>query len=60
MELLKEEMNSDESYIRINAIYRVKLISQIIGVERTKTELLPYLELLTKKEEDEVIYAIAT
>ena len=36
MDHLKEEMNSDETYIRINAIYRVKLISQLIGAERTK------------------------
>jgi hypothetical protein len=68
MEVLKEEMESDELHYRVNAIHRIKLISTILGVEGTKSILLPYLECtiifknkkeLIKKEEDEVLFAIA-
>ena len=59
MELLKEEMESDEIYLRVNAIHRVKIVAEVIGSEQTKSQLLPYLEKLISKEEDEVLFAIA-
>ena len=33
MELLKEEMESDEIYLRVNAIHRVKIVAEVIGSE---------------------------
>ena len=59
MELLKEEMESDEIYLRVNAIHRVKIVAEVIGTEQIKSQLLPYLEKLIAKEEDEVLFAIA-
>ena len=37
MELLKEEMENDETYVRVNAIHRIKVISTILGTEGIKS-----------------------
>ena len=75
-DLLKEEMESDEIYIRVNAIHRIKIVATIMGSELIKSALLPYIDSninifknnifktklkidLIKKEEDEVLFAIA-
>jgi serine/threonine-protein phosphatase 2A regulatory subunit A len=52
-------MENDELHHRVNAIHRIKLIATIMGPDGTKNQLLPYLENLMKKEEDEVLFAIA-
>ena len=36
VELLKEEMESDEISIRVNAIHRTKIIASVIGFEGIK------------------------
>ena len=59
MDLLKEELDNDEIYIRVNAIHRVKTIAILMGTEGLKSQLLPFLESLIKKEDDEVLFAIA-
>jgi len=59
MDVFKEEMENDELQYRVNAIHRIKLISTILGVEGTKSQLLPYLDQIIKKEQDEVLFAIA-
>lgn len=59
MELLKEEMENDEIYIRVNAIHRLKTIAVLIGTEGIKSQILPYLDFLIKREDDEVLFAIA-
>ena len=37
MDLLKEEMENDETYVRVNAIHRLKIISAILGIEGIKS-----------------------
>lgn len=59
MEILKEEMENDELHHRVNAIHRIRIIATILGPDGTKNQLLPYLDNLIKKEEDEVLFAIA-
>jgi len=59
IEFLKEEMESDEIAFRVNAIHRLKTIVTLVGGEQFKNQLLPYLESLIKKEDDEVLFAIA-
>ena len=44
MELLKEEMESDENSIRINAMHRIKTVATLLGPEGTKSQLLPYVD----------------
>ncbi|EGR34557.1 protein phosphatase 2 regulatory subunit A, alpha isoform, putative [Ichthyophthirius multifiliis] len=58
-ELLKEEMEQDEIYIRVNAIHRIKIVATLMGHDFVKSTLLPFIENLIKKEEDEVLFAIA-
>lgn len=36
IELLKEEMESDEIYQKVNAIHRTKIIASIIGFDGIK------------------------
>lgn len=43
MNLLTEEMKSDEPEIRINAMKRLRTISRVLGPERTRAELIPYI-----------------
>jgi len=57
--LLKEEMDNDEVAIRVNAIHRLRTIVTVVGVDSFKTQILPYLEGLLRKEDDEVLFAIA-
>jgi serine/threonine-protein phosphatase 2A regulatory subunit A len=59
IEFLKEEMENDEIAVRVNAIHRLKTVVTLIGGEQFKNQLLPYLESLIKKEDDEVLFAIA-
>ena len=59
IDLLKEEMDSDEISLRVNAIHRTKIIASIIGFDGIKNTLLPYFDSLMKKEDDEVLFAIA-
>lgn len=72
--LLKEEMENDEISIRVNAIHRVRIVATLMSPEDVKSQLLPFLEGrfsklfipfsyfsegLIKKEDDEVLFAIA-
>mmetsp|Transcript_30059 Transcript_30059/g.40710 ORF Transcript_30059/g.40710 Transcript_30059/m.40710 type:complete len:539 (+) Transcript_30059:52-1668(+) len=58
-ELLKEEMTTEEIHLKVNAIHRLKTVVLSIGNEDTNKKLLPYLETLIEKEDDEVLFAIA-
>ena len=42
-ELFKEEMSSDETYVKVNCVHRLKTICTVIGSENVKQQLLPYL-----------------
>ena len=49
-DLLKEEMESDEIAVRINAIHRMKIIATLLGPDGIKNKLLPYLDGAKKKK----------
>ena len=67
--LLKEEMETDEINLKVNAIHRLKTVILCIGVDETIKKVIPYLESrklhfywligLIDKEDDEVLFAIA-
>lgn len=44
LELLKEEMSTEEIYLKVNAIHRLKIVVMCLGPADTTTVLLPYLE----------------
>ncbi len=44
IELLKEEMDTDEIHLKVNVIHRLKTIILSIGPDDTVKKLIPYLE----------------
>ena len=42
--LLKEEMQTEEIHLKVNAIHRLKTVILSIGIENTVSQLLPYLQ----------------
>ena len=47
LELLKEEMETEEVHLKVNAIHRLKTVILCIGVDDTLKKLTPYLECNT-------------
>jgi serine/threonine-protein phosphatase 2A regulatory subunit A len=58
LDLFKEEMTHDETYIRVNAIHRIPIVATIIGKDAVRTQLLPYLSTLLG-ENEEVLFSLA-
>ncbi len=56
--MFKEELDTEDSASRINTIHKVPIVATLMPVEGIKTTLLPFLETLCKKEDDEVVFAI--
>lgn len=44
LELLKEEMETEEIHLKVNAIHRLKTVIICIGTDETIKKLIPYLE----------------
>lgn len=44
LDLLKEEMETEEVHLKVNAIHRLKTVILCIGVDDTLKKLIPYLE----------------
>lgn len=59
LELLKEELDTDDLATRINAIHKVPIVSTLMPTEAIKSTLIPFLDTQAKKEDDEVVFAIA-
>jgi serine/threonine-protein phosphatase 2A regulatory subunit A len=59
LELMQEEMKTDEIHLKVNAIHRMKTVVLSIGVEASSKQLVEYLESLLTVEDDEVLFAIA-
>ena len=57
---LLEDLQSQETKVKINAIHNLRGISLALGYEATKNELLPYLKnCVNNEEEDEVLIELA-
>lgn len=50
MDVLKEDLDTDEVAAKVNAVHKVRIVASIMGVEGIKTTLLPFLDQLIKKE----------
>jgi serine/threonine-protein phosphatase 2A regulatory subunit A len=59
LDLLKEEMETEEIHLKVNVIHRLKTVILAIGPDDTMKKLYPYLETLIEREDDEVLFAIA-
>lgn len=53
LDLLKEEMQTEEIHLKVNVIHRLKTVILSIGIAETSSALLPYLEgkILNKKHD---------
>ncbi|CAK61709.1 unnamed protein product (macronuclear) [Paramecium tetraurelia] len=58
-EVLKEDMENEEVYLKVNAMHRVRVVATLLGSDKIKSQLIPYFETLLKKEDDEVLFALA-
>ena len=57
---LLEDLQSQDTKVKINAIHNLRGISLALGFEATKKELLPYLKnCVNNEEEDEVLIELA-
>lgn len=56
--LLMDELKNEESSVRIESVKRLGTIAMALGPERTRLELLPFLET-SLDEEDEVLATLA-
>ena len=57
---LLEDLQSQETKVKINAIHNLRGISLALGCDATKKELLPYLKnCVNNEEEDEVLIELA-
>lgn len=58
LQLLVDELKSDDVQLRLNAIHRVSTIALALGPQRAREELIPFLSE-SVDDEDEVILALA-
>ncbi|XP_073458525.1 serine/threonine-protein phosphatase 2A 65 kDa regulatory subunit A alpha isoform-like [Aquarana catesbeiana] len=56
--VLIDELRNEDVQLRLNSIKKLSTIALALGVERTRTELLPFLTD-TIYDEDEVLLALA-
>jgi len=56
--LLARRAQNDDVQLQLNSVRRLKTIAHALGEERTRKELIPFLQE-SKDDEDEVLQAIA-
>ena len=44
MDLLKDEMQTEEIHLKVNAIHRLKIVVASLGPGEIEKQLIPYLE----------------
>ncbi|KAH3687371.1 hypothetical protein WICPIJ_001648 [Wickerhamomyces pijperi] len=57
--LLMDELKHDDIANRVNAMQKLDTISLALGPERTREELIPFLQDVAQDDEDEVFAALA-
>jgi len=58
LQLLVDELKSDDVQLRLNAVHRVSTIALALGPQRAREELIPFLNDALD-DEDEVLLAMA-
>lgn len=56
--LLIDELRNEDAQVRLNSINKLQIISETLGPERTRNELVPYLNEFID-DEDEILLALA-
>ena len=59
MDLLKEELDNDDTQIKVNAIHRLPIVLAVLPKDKIISELIPFIQKILPSEEDEVLLAVA-
>lgn len=61
LQLLSEELESEQDSVRVNAVRRLPVVATVMGdTSQAKTQILGFIDtMLLKEENDEVLYGIA-
>ena len=61
LQLLNEEMESEQEVVRVNAIRRLPIIASVMGESnQAKSQILEYVDtIIVNEDNDEVLYSIA-
>ena len=46
LDLLKEEMETEEIHLKVNVIHRLKTVILVLGADETIKKVIPYLECI--------------
>ena len=46
LDLLKEELETEEIHLKVNVIHRLKTVILALGIEDTIKKLIPYIECI--------------
>lgn len=47
-DLFKEELESDEPYLRVNTVHRLSVVATLLGTDGIKSVLLPFLDSIAQ------------
>ena len=56
---LSQELSSDDFKVKINSIYRIKVVISLCSNDQIQQKMIPMIAKILKDEEDEVIFSIA-
>jgi Glu-tRNA(Gln) amidotransferase subunit E-like FAD-binding protein len=56
---LSQELSSDDFKVKINSIYRIKVVISLCSNDQIQQKMIPMIDKILKDEEDEVIFSIA-
>ena len=59
LDLLREELDNDDTQIKVNAIHRFPIVMAVLSQEKIISELIPFIQRILPTEEDEVLLAIS-
>lgn len=44
LDVLREEMESEEIYLRVNAVHRMRVVTTLLAADKIKSQLIPYID----------------
>lgn len=56
---LTQELSNDDSAIKVNSIYRLKIVVALCNNDTVQSKIIPMLYKIIKDEDDEVHFALA-
>ena len=59
LDLLREELDNDDTQIKVNAIHRLPIVMGVMNQDKIISDLIPFIKGILPSEEDEVLLAIS-